>query len=63
MSSATVHELESLDRADSPAERQLTNDHPHSNEIDALPPTDRGKGAYLALACCTAAQAPIWGNP
>ncbi|KAH8178186.1 major facilitator superfamily protein [Sarocladium implicatum] len=30
-------------------------------EIDALPPTDHGKGAYTALACCTLAQAPIWG--
>ncbi|KAH8688241.1 major facilitator superfamily domain-containing protein [Ilyonectria robusta] len=29
--------------------------------IDALPPTDRGRGAYIALACCTVAQAPIWG--
>ncbi|KAF5636810.1 monocarboxylate transporter 2 [Fusarium sp. NRRL 52700] len=29
--------------------------------IDALPPTDRGRGAYTALACCTIAQAPIWG--
>ncbi|KAI5457062.1 major facilitator superfamily domain-containing protein [Mariannaea sp. PMI_226] len=30
-------------------------------QIDALPPTDRGRGAYTALACCTVAQAPIWG--
>ncbi|KAL3961098.1 hypothetical protein ACCO45_006215 [Purpureocillium lilacinum] len=28
---------------------------------DSLPPTDHGRGAYLALACCTVAQAPIWG--
>lgn len=33
-----------------------------SSSIDALPPTDRGRGAYTALACCTIAQAPIWGN-
>ncbi|KAL7930767.1 MFS general substrate transporter [Trichoderma chlorosporum] len=26
-----------------------------------LPPADHGRGAYLALACCTIAQAPIWG--
>ncbi|KAM0548557.1 hypothetical protein ACHAPJ_009880 [Fusarium lateritium] len=32
-----------------------------SSSIDALPPTDRGRGAYTALACCTIAQAPIWG--
>lgn len=27
-----------------------------------LPPADYGRRAYLALACCTAAQAPIWGT-
>lgn len=27
-----------------------------------LPPADYGRGAYVALACCTAAQAPIWGT-
>jgi hypothetical protein len=32
------------------------------SSIDALPPTDRGRGAYTALACCTIAQAPIWGQ-
>ncbi|KAI1070400.1 hypothetical protein LB507_010314 [Fusarium sp. FIESC RH6] len=26
-----------------------------------LPPTDRGKDAYLTLMCCTMAQLPIWG--
>lgn len=31
-------------------------------EVDALPPTDHGKGAYMALTCCTLAQAPIWGS-
>lgn len=61
MSSTSIHELESLDQTYSPAERQLTNEHP-SNQTDALPPTDRGKGAYMALACCTVAQAPIWGK-
>ncbi|UKZ50378.1 hypothetical protein TrVGV298_004638 [Trichoderma virens] len=25
------------------------------------PPADHGRGAYLSLACCTIAQAPIWG--
>lgn len=28
-----------------------------------LPPTDHGRDAYLALLCCTVAQAPIWGKP
>lgn len=28
-----------------------------------LPPADHGRAAYLALACCTIAQAPIWGIP
>lgn len=28
---------------------------------DNLPPQDYGRGAYLALACSTIAQAPIWG--
>ncbi|KAK2616215.1 hypothetical protein QQS21_000847 [Conoideocrella luteorostrata] len=27
----------------------------------SMPPTDRGRGAYVALACCTLAQVPIWG--
>ncbi|KAM0254549.1 hypothetical protein ACHAQJ_006655 [Trichoderma viride] len=49
--------------------RVFTNDE-QSREEDSreriqneqtLPPADYGRGAYLALACCTAAQAPIWG--
>ncbi|KAF4452586.1 hypothetical protein F53441_4605 [Fusarium austroafricanum] len=27
----------------------------------SLPPTDRGREAYLTLMCCTMAQLPIWG--
>ncbi|PFH62923.1 hypothetical protein XA68_10976 [Ophiocordyceps unilateralis] len=48
-----------------------TDDEPHrpslreNDEYDdaqlLLPPTDRGRGAYMALACCTISQAPIWG--
>jgi hypothetical protein len=40
----------------------------HGQEEDSrgveqtLPPADYGRGAYVALACCTAAQAPIWGT-
>jgi hypothetical protein len=49
---------------------ELTSNRPEGNEeehsemasIDTLPPTDRGRGAYTALACCTMAQAPIWGK-
>ncbi|UZP39732.1 hypothetical protein NXS19_007548 [Fusarium pseudograminearum] len=48
---------------------ELASNRPEDNEdipsesasISALPPTDRGRGAYTALACCTIAQAPIWG--
>ncbi|OBS25552.1 hypothetical protein FPOA_06087 [Fusarium poae] len=48
---------------------ELASNRPEGNEeehsemasIDTLPPTDRGRGAYTALACCTMAQAPIWG--
>lgn len=40
------------------------SDVPYSVETsdDELPPTDHGRGAYIALACCTIAQAPIWGK-
>jgi hypothetical protein len=31
-------------------------------QMQSLPPTDHGRGAYTALACCTIAQAPIWGK-
>ncbi|RCI12816.1 hypothetical protein L249_0540 [Ophiocordyceps polyrhachis-furcata BCC 54312] len=31
------------------------------DEDDIVPPPDRGRGAYLALACCTISQIPIWG--
>jgi hypothetical protein len=51
-----THELEEL-RA--PDEQQPID---QTTEIDALPPTDHGRGAYTALACCTIAQAPIWGR-
>ncbi|KAM5354268.1 hypothetical protein ACJ41O_000918 [Fusarium nematophilum] len=56
MASETSHELDDLHsryRNDS----ELHEPAP----VDALPPTDRGRGAYSALACCTIAQAPIWG--
>ncbi|KAM0449518.1 hypothetical protein ACHAO4_007538 [Trichoderma viride] len=44
------------------------NGHGHEEDFrnpaqveQTLPPADYGRGAYVALACCTAAQAPIWG--
>ncbi|KAM0247434.1 hypothetical protein ACHAP5_004073 [Fusarium lateritium] len=52
MATTTSLELATIRRNDNEAE---------SSSIDALPPTDRGRGAYTALACCTIAQAPIWG--
>jgi hypothetical protein len=41
--------------------------HPQSSEnqevtTDALPPADHGKDAFIALGCCTVAQAPVWGT-
>ncbi|KID96952.1 Major facilitator superfamily domain, general substrate transporter, partial [Metarhizium majus ARSEF 297] len=40
------------------------HDHDHDDMLQngrSLPPTDRGRGAYVSLACCTVAQVPIWG--
>lgn len=34
----------------------------HASSSSLFPPMDRGKAAYTALACCTVAQAPIWGT-
>lgn len=42
--------------------RPTGDDEAELPSIDALPPTDRGRRAYTALACCTIAQAPIWGQ-
>lgn len=42
------------DHEDDDASNPMEND-------ETLPPADHGRGAYLALACCTMAQAPIWG--
>ncbi|KAF5974716.1 monocarboxylate transporter 8 [Fusarium coicis] len=63
-SSETAYAMESLQEqpcgTDSPpdAERQ---ENVSQSPTDSLPPTDRGKDAYLALMCCTMAQLPIWG--
>ncbi|KAF7561028.1 hypothetical protein G7046_g3108 [Stylonectria norvegica] len=48
-------ELETPSQARAPSQEQI------GTEIDALPPADRGRSAYIALACCTTAQVPIWG--
>lgn len=58
--------LESLRRSfEEPGVDQEASDvhsqNPSHGHFDALPPTDRGKRAYTTLACCTLAQAPIWG--
>lgn len=31
-------------------------------EAPVLPPTDRGRGAYLALLGCLLVQVPVWGR-
>ncbi|KAK7408534.1 hypothetical protein QQX98_009295 [Neonectria punicea] len=58
MSTETIHELGELHAL---THQQPIEQEEHQASIDALPPTDRGRGAYIALACCTVAQAPIWG--
>ncbi|KAE8166044.1 major facilitator superfamily domain-containing protein [Aspergillus tamarii] len=35
----------------------------HRQENSALPPTDRGKDAWLTLAACCALEALVWGFP
>ncbi|EHK24065.1 uncharacterized protein TRIVIDRAFT_45291 [Trichoderma virens Gv29-8] len=37
------------------------NSEDRIQNAQTLPPADHGRGAYLSLACCTIAQAPIWG--
>ncbi|KAL6412190.1 hypothetical protein AUP68_04573 [Ilyonectria robusta] len=61
MSSQVIHELDELRTPGSLTEQRPTEQDEDQASIDALPPTDRGRGAYIALACCTVAQAPIWG--
>ncbi|CAK7269160.1 hypothetical protein SEPCBS57363_003460 [Sporothrix epigloea] len=38
-----------------------TSDHIAHGGPATIPPPDRGRGAYLVLAACSLAQAPIWG--
>ncbi|KAF4981272.1 hypothetical protein FZEAL_2898 [Fusarium zealandicum] len=57
MVSETSHELAVVH----PHNQSEGEQHTEPNSIDTLPPTDRGRGAYVALFCCTVAQAPIWG--
>ncbi|KAF4960367.1 hypothetical protein FGADI_1014 [Fusarium gaditjirri] len=63
-SSETAYAMESLQEqrcgTDSPPDTERQEDVSQS-PTDSLPPTDRGKDAYLALMCCTMAQLPIWG--
>ncbi|EAW13985.1 putative MFS monocarboxylate transporter [Aspergillus clavatus NRRL 1] len=39
----------------------LTSSPPHDIEQPPLPPTDRGKDAWLMLASCGLIQMPVWG--
>ncbi|KAF5649375.1 monocarboxylate transporter 8 [Fusarium sp. NRRL 52700] len=63
-SSETAYAMESLQEqrcgTDSPPDTERQEDVSQS-PTDSLPPTDRGKDAYLTLMCCTMAQLPIWG--
>ncbi|KAF5981272.1 monocarboxylate transporter [Fusarium bulbicola] len=63
-SSETAYAMESLQEqrcgTDSPPDPER-QENVSQSPTDSLPPTDRGKDAYLALMCCTMAQLPIWG--
>ncbi|KAF5562457.1 monocarboxylate transporter 2 [Fusarium phyllophilum] len=63
-SSETAYAMESLQEqrcgTDSPPDTER-QENVSQSPTDTLPPTDRGKDAYLALMCCTMAQLPIWG--
>lgn len=65
-SSETAYAMESLQEqpcgTDSPPDTER-QENVSQSPTDSLPPTDRGKDAYLALMCCTMAQLPIWGIP
>ncbi|KPM37328.1 hypothetical protein AK830_g9232 [Neonectria ditissima] len=52
MSPDPIHELDELHAS---IEQQSTEQEEHPTSIDALPPTDRGRGAYIALACYSVA--------
>lgn len=63
------HEPESRELSFVSRERGPAHDHDHDHDHEdmlqngrSLPPTDRGRGAYVSLACCTVAQVPIWGQ-
>ncbi|KAF4493195.1 Monocarboxylate transporter 8 [Fusarium agapanthi] len=63
-SSETAYAMESFQEqrcgTDSPPDTERQGNVSQS-PTDSLPPTDRGKDAYLALMCCAMAQLPIWG--
>lgn len=62
MAHPVPHEAHELSRvfANPRHDREEDSGDPIQN-TQTLPPADHGRGAYLALACCTIAQAPIWG--
>lgn len=60
MANSPSHENIEMSRVSAPH-----NDHDEFDQsihhAQTLPPADHGRDAYVALACCTIAQAPIWG--
>lgn len=52
-----IDQHESLDTNDA-----IVNIESEGTEHDALPPTDRGRAAWLVLAGCSVIQAPVWGT-
>lgn len=45
-----------------PPPPSISGDDPtEAIEHSPLPPTDRGKAAWLVLAGCSVIQAPVWG--
>lgn len=61
VASCGAYELDTVENLQQPSaaptDRELA-----APGVDFLPPTDHGHGAYVALACCTLAQAPVWGK-
>ncbi|KKP02857.1 hypothetical protein THAR02_05033 [Trichoderma harzianum] len=62
MAYPTIHEEHELSRVpeNTHHDREEDSEDPIQRP-QTLPPADHGRAAYLALACCTIAQAPIWG--
>ena len=71
-SSAAIHRLSHRSvrlaetRDDDDRVEDATSSSPSPGHVTygghTVPPPDRGRGAYLVLAACSLAQAPIWGE-